>query len=43
MENNYTDERTSGSNRIKNFFTIAISFLVGMTVAYILCQVASKV
>jgi carboxyl-terminal processing protease len=33
MENNYTDERTSGSNRIKNFFTIAISFLVGMTVA----------
>lgn len=33
MENNYTDERTSGSNRIKNLFTIAISFLVGMTVA----------
>lgn len=33
MENNYTDEHTSGSNRIKNFFTIAISFLVGMTVA----------
>ena len=33
MEKNYTDEHTSGSNRIKNFFTIAISFLVGMTVA----------
>ena len=33
MENYYTDEPTSGSNRIKNFFTIAISFLVGMTVA----------
>jgi len=33
MENNYTDERTSGGSRIKNFFTIAISFLVGMTVA----------
>lgn len=33
MENNYTDERASGNNRIKNFFTIAISFLVGMTVA----------
>ena len=33
MENNYTDERTSGNNRVKNFFTIAISFLVGMTVA----------
>ena len=33
MENNYTDERTSGNSHIKNFFTIAISFLVGMTVA----------
>lgn len=33
MENNYKDERTSGNSHIKNFFTIAISFLVGMTVA----------
>lgn len=33
MEKNYTDEHTRGSNRIKNFFTIVISFLVGMTVA----------
>lgn len=33
MENNYIDERTSGNSHIKNFFTIAISFLVGMTVA----------
>lgn len=33
MENNYTDGHFSGSNRIKNFFTITISFLVGMTVA----------
>ncbi len=33
MENNYTDNNNSGNSRIKNFFTIAISFLVGMTVA----------
>ncbi len=33
MENNYTDNNSSANNRIKNFFTIAISFLVGMTVA----------
>lgn len=33
MENNYKDERTLGNSHIKNFFTIAISFLVGMTVA----------
>ena len=33
MENNYTDNNSSANNRVKNFFTIAISFLVGMTVA----------
>ncbi|MBO4654398.1 MAG: S41 family peptidase [Bacteroidales bacterium] len=33
MDNNFTDEHITGSNRIKNFFTIAISFLVGLTVA----------
>ena len=33
MENNYTDNNSSANSRIKNFFIIAISFLVGMTVA----------
>lgn len=33
MENNYTENNSSANSRIKNFFTIAISFLVGMTVA----------
>ena len=30
---NYTENTNTGNSRIKNFFTIAISFLVGMTVA----------
>lgn len=32
-EPNFTEERSSHGERIRTFFTILISFLVGMTVA----------